>query len=222
MNTIKITATIKITMSSSTTQTNILTTTANISGTANIAPAPNNTKVSDVKENKDVIEIDESKEDEEDESKEEEVEEEIKIATPEEINSIKHNIATNNVVNSFEQHFTNEIKTITFDTVSVIEKTSKYGSTYINKRCIQIPLSNTLDDKYILKYMTHRYGYEDFKLETAKYTHYNSLYKYYSFASTLEANYTHHVSEATKKRKLLDGLNKDLNDMLREKRRRLA
>lgn len=223
MNTVEFTVTVKITMPNALAKTNIAVTSAsaasNNSSTNSIVPAPNDTKICEVKENKDTVEVVDDEYEEDGEPKEvvEAKSEELKIATQEEINDIKHAAAVNRTVKNFRWHFMSEIKNITIESMFVVGDGGIGG---ITKDCIKIPMNNTAPDSYVLQYMTNRYGYDDFKKEKSRARCIS--YRYYSFATTVEANYKQHMNKANQKKRILEEIDKEVSDLLREKRRRLA
>lgn len=146
--------------------------------------------------------------------------EELKIATPEEIKDAKHLAAIKSLVNHYEQDLLDDIK----NKVDIITGCVSNDWNDINyKKCVRILKTVLTNEKTILAYMTFVHGYTDYKPETVNYSVIDSsIYNYYSFKTTLQEDYNHYLNEATKKRKLIEDIDDQVNKVLHEKRRRLT
>ena len=163
--------------------------------------------------------VNETKERETKEQPSENKEEELKIATPEEIKEAKHLAAIRSLVSNYEQDLLDDIK----NKVDIINGRIVDNGHYVDKRCVRILKTISTNDKTILAYMTYIHGFTDYKEENVIYSTISGhIYNHYSFKTTLEEDYKYHKTEARKKRKLLDDIDKDISVVLLEKRRRLA
>ena len=141
---------------------------------------------------------------------------EFKIATHEEILEAKGIVAAREVAKNYLQRLSDAVKNVSIVTATAFNPKRRIS-------CVRIPQQDPLTvlDADILEYTAKIYGHVDYHEE--KFIIGGGVsYKFYSFKTTVEEEYNEHLRIANAKRKLLDDTQNKVNEILRQKRRRLA